>query len=424
MTMDAPEVNSSFDERYQLLSVLGEGAMGKVYRARDVALGVDVAVKVMQNPSPAYEKRFLREARAHVQLASPNIVRLFDFGRAPDGDAYLAMELLEGETLADRLERVGRLPAAAAVDCARQILRALAAAHAKGILHRDLKPANVFFARISAGDAGANARSSARGGEVVKVLDFGVAKMIGDGADSLNAIETQQGMVFGTPLYMSPEQAQGKRLDARSDLYSLGALLYHMLTGAPPFEDDNAVVVMSGHIASIARPVAEVCRDVPSALSRVVARTMAKPPAARPSTADELSEILAASLAPVAPTPDLHEVGAVTIHMSRRSTRRKKLRSVVAGTMASVIGLGVLALAVTRDPVTDDPATIAPPARPTPATPATPATTAPFQATTDREPLAASPVTSIAPITLASPSLLPVAARKKAPARPKTAPSR
>jgi serine/threonine-protein kinase len=386
MTTLAPEVNDSFAERYQLRSVLGAGSMGRVYRARDGALGVDVALKVLQNPTPAYEQRFLREARAHVQLASPNVVRLFDFGRAPEGDAYLAMELLEGETLGDRLARVGRLPPAAAVDCARQILRALAAAHAKGILHRDLKPANVFFARIDGG------------GEIVKVLDFGVAKMIGEGAETLNAIETQQGMVFGTPLYMSPEQAQGKALDVRSDLYSLGALLYHMLTGNPPFEDDDAVVVMSGHIASIARPVAEVCHDVPAALSRVVARTMAKLPAARSASADELGDLLATSLeAPVVG----FDLGAFTFDTMRLHVRRKKLRGLAAGTMAAVIALGVVALAATRDPS----AIAAPPVAHALAAPeeilalpqagVLPAPPLP--------PVASDVVTSIAPVTLSSP---------------------
>ena len=395
MTLDAAEINSSFDERYQLLSLIGEGAMGKVYRAHDVALGVDVALKVLQDPSPSYEKRFLREARAHVQLASPNVVRLFDFGRAPDGDAYLAMELLEGETLADRLARVGRLPPVEAVDCARQILRALAAAHAKGILHRDLKPANIFFASIA--PVSGRLHDGSVGGEVVKVLDFGIAKMIGDGADSLNAIETQQGMVFGTPLYMSPEQAQGKQLDARSDLYSLAALLYHLLTGAPPFVDDNAIVVMSGHIASIPRPVADVCRDIPSALSRLVARTMAKSPGARPSSADELGELLLLSLVPpVSSLPDIHEVGGVTLNTSRRRTRRKKIRSIVAAALASVVALGVFALAATRDPVPQI-AAASPLVEPV-ATIVSAERSVPVPTATDL-------VTSIAPITLSSPAL-------------------
>jgi serine/threonine-protein kinase len=215
---------------------------------------------------------------------------------------------------------------------------------------------------------------------------------------------------------MSPEQAQGKQLDARSDLYSLGALLYHMLTGAPPFEDDNAIVVMSGHIASIARPVADVCRDVPSALSRVVARTMAKLPAARPSTADELSDILVASLVRVSSLPDIHEVGGVTVNTARRRTRRKKVRSAVAMAIAGAITLGVFVLAATRDPVPDvAPSSaaenqLAPPS----------SEPAPIVAPVQTALHASDAVPSIAPITISSPQLPLAAAPRKKPVRIKS----
>src|SRR5262249_17003160 len=154
--------------------------------------------------------------RANSALTSPNTVTVFDFGQSESGEFYLAMELLEGESFGDRIRRLGRLKPLEALDAAQQALRSLAEAHAKGIIHRDLKPDNLFFARVA---------TSERYDEVVKVLDFGVAKMLrADGELTMNAVETQAGTVFGTPRYMSPEQAQGKDLDARTDLYSLGVI--------------------------------------------------------------------------------------------------------------------------------------------------------------------------------------------------------
>src|SRR5262249_18632751 len=152
---------------------------------------------------------------------------VFDFGQSETGEFYLAMELLEGESLGQRLTRVGKLPVPVAVDAARQALRSLSEAHAKGIIHRDLKPDNLFFARVLTRKAW-----SPRGGheEIVKVLDFGIAKLVGDDDKPMGVVETQAGTVFGTPRYMSPEQAQGKPLDGRTDLYSLGVILYQMLT--------------------------------------------------------------------------------------------------------------------------------------------------------------------------------------------------
>jgi serine/threonine-protein kinase len=276
--------------RFTILARIGAGSMGTVYRARQAPFGRDVAIKILRSDRAIDEvsrNRFSREARANSLLTSPNTVTVYDFGQSDSGDFFLAMELLEGESLGQRIRRVGRMSADCAIDVGQQALHSLAEAHAKGIIHRDLKPDNLFFARV---------RTNETYEEIVKVLDFGIAKMLhADGQSAISAVETQAGTVFGTPRYMSPEQAQGRPLDARSDLYSLGVILYHALAGRPPFTDDDAIVVMARHIKTAPRPLSEVAPDahVPAELESLVMRVLSKSPDRRPQSAEVMMGELA-----------------------------------------------------------------------------------------------------------------------------------
>lgn len=220
-----------------------------------------------------------------LRLLHPNTVRVFDFGEDPrTGHLFLAMELLEGKLLTAHLENEGALDVLDAIGITQEVLRSLHEAHTKGIVHRDLKPDNIFLATIEGHAA-----------PVVKVLDFGIAKVFRE-EGKIDQLETQAGTVFGTPRYMSPEQAQGKALDPRSDLYSVGVLLYHLLTGHPPFVDEDAVVVMAKHIRERAQPPRKAAPDrpIPASLERVVMRAMEKDASDRFSGADAFEQALAA----------------------------------------------------------------------------------------------------------------------------------
>ncbi len=352
-----PFLGVTVADRFVITGRLGAGSMGTVYRARQEAVGRDVAVKILRADrafDAQAKARFSREARAMSLLTSPHTVTVFDFGEVPDphGDElavssaslYLAMEMLEGESLGARLKRVSRVEVSEAVRIAREALLSLEEAHEKGIIHRDLKPDNLFLTRGPGGDRA----------EVCKVLDFGIAKIQSEHA-SVDALETQAGTVFGTPRYMSPEQAQGRSLDARSDLYSLGVLLYQMLVGRPPFVDEDAVVVMARHIKTVPTPPTVVAPDaeIGEALSRLVMSTLAKDPDARPASAThliaELDQALvdrrAGGLRPAPESPALITADETAIviaraddsargRLSRSATRRARWGWLVAGAAA------------------------------------------------------------------------------------------
>ncbi|MEZ4392062.1 MAG: serine/threonine-protein kinase [Polyangiales bacterium] len=286
-----PLLGQTMAGRYTLVSRLGAGNMGTVYRAEQAPLNREVAFKVLRKDlgrDPETVVRFEREAVMLSQLKHPNTVTVLDAGRTEEGQLFLAMELLEGEMLSTRLKRVGWLGVDEALRVAMGVLRSLDEAHAKGIIHRDLKPDNIFLAHVHGRPDEA---------EVVKVVDFGIAKIRdGDRPHGLDPLKTAEGTVFGTPRYMSPEQAQGKALDGRSDLYAVGLLLFHMLSGDPPFLEDDAVVVMAHHIKTVPPRLRTVVpsREIPEELEALVARGLAKDPALRPQTAQEFLAMLEA----------------------------------------------------------------------------------------------------------------------------------
>ncbi len=256
-------------DRFEIESFLAAGGMAQVYVARQINIDRRVAMKVLSpmfSMNPSVVMRFFREARVIAQLSHPNTVRLFDMGETPDKRLYMAMELLEGAELSERI-RQGRMNAGEALPIVRQVAGSLSEAHAKGIIHRDLKPDNIFLTKLN----------------FVKVLDFGIAKLKQGDEDDERRL-TKVGTAPGTPEYMSPEQARGKELDARSDLYSLGVVLYEMLAGHPPFEEETFLATILMHVQSPPPPLPD---DIPADLRNyVINRLLAKDPNCRPDNAD------------------------------------------------------------------------------------------------------------------------------------------
>jgi len=250
---------------YQIAGVIGEGGMGVVYRAKDTRLGRDVAIKVLTNVAVSDRERLLRfeqEARATGMLNHPNLLTVYDVGRDGDDNPYLVSELLEGETLSSRLVR-GGLSARKAVDAALQMALGLAAAHEKGIVHRDLKPDNIFLTRDGR----------------LKILDFGIAKLTGSAFDdgpTFEVASTEPGMVLGTVGYMSPEQVRGEAVDHRSDIFSLGAIFYEMLTGLRAFKRHSGIETLSAILKEEPPDLTEILPTIPPALERLVRRCLEK----------------------------------------------------------------------------------------------------------------------------------------------------
>jgi serine/threonine protein kinase len=264
--------------QYKILRTLGAGGMGTVYLGEHILLGRRAAIKTLLPSLSSHREivdRFFNEARAISAISDPGVVQVFDFGYHVDGTAYIVMEFLEGESLATRIDRLGKLPLVEALRLTRQIASSLAAAHARGIIHRDLKPGNVFVIRDG----------EAQGGERTKILDFGICKLSGP----VEAIATQTGQMLGTPVYMSPEQCRGAgAVDHRSDVYSVGCALLHMLTGRPPFDCDSVGDFIASHLKEDPPAPSEVAPELPAAVDALVLRCLAKKPEDRFQSMAEL----------------------------------------------------------------------------------------------------------------------------------------
>jgi serine/threonine-protein kinase len=335
-SMPDPFVGRVLDGRYEVLGRLGAGGVGFVYRAKDAKLGRLVALKVLQQHAAAlaeWRRRFEREAKALSALAHPNIVTVTDSG-IDDGLPYLVMELLQGKTLADLIKE-GPLPSSRALDIARQVLRGLAFAHGKGIVHRDLKPANVFLQALP------------DQADHVRLLDFGMAKFLeGSGSRSLVDNLTRAGTVFGTPSYMSPEQGRAEPVDARTDVYAAGVVLFEILTGRTPFAGDSFQEIMKAHLLDPIPSLADARPDLSIAafLQPVVDRAMAKKPVERYPDA---ASMLAALEAIDAVSRVVAANGGLAVASKKPPSRLLGARAVITHSWRAVVALATLAAAMT-----------------------------------------------------------------------------
>jgi tRNA A-37 threonylcarbamoyl transferase component Bud32/tetratricopeptide (TPR) repeat protein len=265
-----PWIGRKLGGRYQLTAPLGRGGMGTVYRAEHLLMKKEVAIKLLHPELSRLDevaKRFEREAQSASRLDHPNIIQVTDFGRTDEGALFLVMELLLGESLSTVIER-GPVAPPRATAIAVQVLRALEHAHGEGVVHRDLKPDNIYLVRREGDDP----LEQAAGGRI-KLLDFGIAKVdVGSTGESL----TQAGVVFGTPEYISPEQAVGEPADARADLYALGVILFEMVAGKRPFHAESKVQLLSMHLTRPPPLLRDLAPDAPPALERAVSRALEK----------------------------------------------------------------------------------------------------------------------------------------------------
>jgi serine/threonine-protein kinase len=282
--LDDPLVGTTIDGRYQVDKKLGEGGMGVVYLARHAVIGSKCALKVLRGELSGegeVSERFIQEARAAAAIGNEHIIQITDFGQLPDGAAYFVMEFLDGKALHDIIQDTTKIDSARTLHIVTQCCEALAAAHSSDIVHRDLKPDNIFLVRKGGSD------------DFVKILDFGIAKV--QSSESGKRL-TKTGMIFGTPQYMSPEQAAGSGVDARTDIYSLGIIMYEMLCGHVPFEADTFMGVLTKHLYEEPIPPRRLVPpiDMPHNLEAILLKAIAKKPDKRYQSMGEFAQDLRA----------------------------------------------------------------------------------------------------------------------------------
>jgi serine/threonine-protein kinase len=276
------------DNKYRIQEKIAKGGTGAVYHGLHIALNMPVAIKIMHTTKSrdvTSIERFRREAYAAIEIRHPNAIGVMDFGVTNDGLVYVVMEHLNGNTLRQKLKQERYLPLTEVNEIMQQICAAVAVAHQYKIIHRDLKPENIFVHQVN-------------NWEIVKVLDFGIAKFKGaigaDGGEEMNL--TRQGVVIGTPYYMSPEQCYGKEIDTRSDIYSLGIMLYEMLAGQRPFSGRSASMVAVKHVTEEPKPIYDIRPNIPAMLNGVVMHALRKKPEERPSDVLIFAEELNAAM--------------------------------------------------------------------------------------------------------------------------------
>jgi eukaryotic-like serine/threonine-protein kinase len=272
-------IGTILDRKYKLVRQLGDGGMAYVFAAERMHIGDVAAIKLHHDlaKDPIKKRRFQLEAFTTAAVKHPNVVSIFDYDETEEAHPYLVLELLNGPTLSKQIQRGQILPVRRAIEIISPVCAALNLAHQKGILHRDLKPSNIVLHHLEDGT------------EVVKLIDFGIVKMLNESDE--NPL-TQQGFVVGTPEYLSPERYSGRNIDARSDIYSLGVLMYRMLTGRVPFSGRSATEILQKHVKQPVPPISLLNESVPEEVEQVVLRALAKRPEERFSTSTEFASAL------------------------------------------------------------------------------------------------------------------------------------
>jgi len=425
-----PCIGRTIDGRYLVESVLGEGGMGVVYVARHKLIGKRVAIKALRGEiarDTEMTERFLQEARAASSIGNPHIIDISDFGTLPDGSTYFVMEYLAGKSLTAAMKEVKPLGVPRLLHIAKQIAAGLGAAHDAGIVHRDLKPDNVMLVTRGASEAGK---------DFVKILDFGIAKVGG------KSRLTRAGTVFGTPHYMSPEQAAGTPVDERTDIYALGIILYEMASGRVPFDADNFMGVLTQHMYKVPVPIMALVPtpDIPPALDAIIQKCLTKKVDGRyPSmgalladleklehgdTPDALDEMMVRSSRLNVPV-DCFRTGTMPVPVPARPAGVPKSgRMPLLGAIGAVaiLVLAVLAITFTR-PSASKAQEVALAAPPSPVTPVATLLPPPSPTSEAAVPIAPPPVAPAASPTTTAPAAQPVTTTTME-ARPISAPPR